>query len=81
MPTPQYLGTDRSGYVVSDIVMAVLERQLTTAEIAKRAPDFIRAHNRANDHYKTVSLNECLPGTDLARIDSVTVEDLPWANG
>jgi hypothetical protein len=64
--------------IVMDIVTAVLSRSLTVADIAKRAGEFIRAHNRDNDHFKTVSLNECLPGTDLARIDTITKDDLPW---
>lgn len=64
--------------IVANIVMAFYARKLRRADIAKRAPEFIRAHNRENDHFKTVSLNECLPGTDLARIDTITAEDLPW---
>jgi hypothetical protein len=64
--------------VRNNILMAVHTRKLKAADIAKRAREFIRAYNRDNDHFKTVSLNECLSGTDLARIDSITAEDLPW---
>ena len=56
--------------VIGNILLACAPGSKRT-DIAKRPPEFIRAHNRDNDHFKTASLNECLPATDLAPIDKL----------
>ncbi len=49
--------------VIADIVIAHLEGKLALAEIPSRAREFLRAHYREFDTFKTVSLDAIVPGT------------------
>lgn len=56
--------------VIAEICLAVLEGKLFIDDIKKEVVKYIRAHNREYDHFKTISLDATITGTDnLTRLD------------
>lgn len=56
-----------SDEVISEITLAVFQGLLVEKDIGKRAGEFLRAYNRENDTFKTLSLDAPIGGTDLRR--------------
>jgi hypothetical protein len=73
---PRHLRDD----VISSVLLAVLEGKLLLDQVESRIQDYIRTENRMFNTFRSVSLDDVLPGTDLRRIDMITADDLPWAN-
>lgn len=67
--------------VISDIVLAVLEGEITFAEIRPSAREYLTRHRRLFGDHGTVSLDATIPGTDGAvrYIDRLPSDALrPW---
>ena len=65
----QRLPDDMRFTVASDMCIDILENKLTVANIPAKAPDYVRAHNRKFDRFKTLSLDAPLPSGKGAYID------------
>lgn len=57
--------------VASSLCLAVLEGKVLVKNIVKAAGEFLRAYNREYDTFKTVSLDETIPGTTMTRLDKL----------
>lgn len=64
--------------VIAEMCLAVLEGKLFIENIGKEASKFLAAHNRAFDHFKTISVDtEISEGVTI--LDTLTVDSLPFA--
>lgn len=63
--------------VIGSILLSVMEGKTLVRDIAKSARQFVTAHNRDFDHFKTLSLDATMPGTDVTYVERLTIEDLP----
>lgn len=73
---PQFVRDD----VISEMCLAILEGKLFIENIGKEAAKFLAAHNRAFDHFKTISVDtEISDGVTILE----TLTDASWghANG
>ena len=65
--------------VVTDIIVAVLERKISVENINVEARKFVTSYHREAGTYKTISLDATMAGRDGFRmIDTITQADLPW---
>lgn len=60
--------------VIAEILLAVLEGKLLLDQIGQRVKDFVRDYNREYDTFKTLSLDEVIPGTNTSRLDMLAAE-------
>ena len=66
--------------VISAMCLAVLEGQLFVEHIEKEAQQFLRAHNRMFDHFKTVSLDAPVRGSeDMTLLDTLAAPEMEAA--
>lgn len=65
--------------IISDIVIAVLDGEISAADIALKAKGIIKAYWRQFSDQRLVSLDDTVPGTDLKRIDRISNEDALYA--
>lgn len=61
--------------IISDIVIAVLDGEISAADIALKAKGIMKAYWRQFGDQRFVSLDATMPGTDLKRIDLLTYEE------
>jgi hypothetical protein len=64
--------------VIADMVIAVLEGQLTVNELAAKAEGFVTRHYRLHETYDTVSLDYRATADDRSIAERITADDLPW---
>jgi hypothetical protein len=64
--------------LIGALCLAVLEGKLLVGNIKPEVARYLAAHNREYDHFKTLSLDETLPGGKGSWVDTLTEDDKPW---
>jgi hypothetical protein len=62
--------------VVAALVLGVIERRYTVESLPAQAKREIAAHSRQFDHFKTLSLDAPIAGTELRRVDTIAADAL-----
>jgi len=70
---PQFVRDD----VISEMCLAILEGKLFIENIGKEAAKFLAAHNRAFDHFRTISVDTEI-SEGLTILDTLTQESLGY---
>ncbi|HWK66116.1 MAG TPA: hypothetical protein VNS34_14330 [Rhizobiaceae bacterium] len=68
---PQTLPRHVRDDVASSLCLAIMERKVLTKNIQTEVANYLRAYNREYDTFKTVSLDETIPGTTMTRLDKL----------
>lgn len=66
--------------VMADMCLAILEGKLFIENIGKEAAKFLAAHNRAFDHFKTISVDTVI-SEGVTILDTLTADSWGHANG
>lgn len=60
--------------VVGSLCLAIMERKVLVKNIKAEVGKFLKAYNREYDTFKTLSLDELIPGTKTTRLDALAAE-------
>jgi hypothetical protein len=71
---PSGLPRDVRDDVVNSLCLAILVGEINVKDTASKAKEFLRAHNREHDNFKTVSLDVLIPGTKTTYLDALVAE-------
>jgi hypothetical protein len=73
---PRGIPDDVRQDIGSALIIKVMEGKVSATDVRRAVQDFISAHYKMFDGFKTSSLDEVIPGTDsLRRIDTVASDD------
>ena len=69
---PGYLTAETRNDIINEVIQAILARKVLFEEIQSCAKPFVTAHNRMFDHFKNVSIDAPIAGTeDFKLIDTI----------
>lgn len=62
--------------VIQNMILAILEGELTLSEVRSKSRQYLRDYDRATERWKTVSVDQTIAGTeDLKLLDRLSTED------